>query len=40
MTATSKPTLDTLPTMRDAVARIAKDARENLAGLTWSASAR
>jgi hypothetical protein len=33
MTATSQPTLDTLPSMRDVAAVIAKDARENLAGV-------
>jgi hypothetical protein len=33
MTATSQPTLDTLPTMRDVAAVIAEDARENLAGV-------
>jgi nitroreductase len=33
MSATSTPTLDMLPTMRDAAARIAKDAQENLAGI-------
>ena len=33
MSATSTPTLDMLPTMRDAAARITKDAQENLAGI-------
>jgi hypothetical protein len=33
MSATSTPTLDVLSTIRDAAARIAKDARDNLAGI-------
>jgi hypothetical protein len=33
MTATSQPTLDTLPDMRNVAAIIAQDARENQAGV-------
>ena len=33
MTATSTPTLDMLPNMRNVAAVIANDARENLAGV-------
>jgi hypothetical protein len=33
MTATSQPTLDTLPDMHNVAAMVAQDARENLAGV-------
>jgi hypothetical protein len=33
MTATNKPTLDMLPSMRDVAAAIAEDAREHFAGV-------